>query len=610
MTSASGLGVGIFPIRPPYILGETACSYALRLVGANGYDWRRSTFASRGIPMQDLTRGTTSALASLLDRATVERIEWFTPRASGIGKVTLCGEAFQTSQVLYDRQRFCVGCWAEDANRKIRSDRIPLHLRGWWSVAALSSCPIHSIRLDDHCADCSRTNRIGRAGCSSCLCGADLSRGPRIEVPPISLAAERYVVGRLGGMPRTSDPILDGLPLGDAVFLMQRLGCCLSAGRDVRFGKLPTERRPEMMLAGYQAVQRGSVGVEDTLEHLLAAPGRADQLRVQMGQLYCWFSRLPKGPLQSWMAERIANIVRRHRISWQGWDRHVAAPPTPERISASQAKVYFDASWDRTVAILDAAGLREDVRNLCRPTVDRSRVQDLAQKVDRLIDVDALALRIGVTPASVRKLAEAGILPRDRLAVAAFRYPKFDPIEIEDVLAHMAGSVPLLNQPHARTASIAAAARSVGIVPLCKALLDGRIAAIGRLEGRPALQAILVGTTGLAEVRRPVESPWIGLHEGCKVLGMRLNGLMMVIASGYIGTTKDARGHRMIRRADVDRFHARYISTTELARICRSSAKAVLCRLRTAGIEPVIQLAAYREFEVRLFDRSVAQILV
>lgn len=410
-------------------------------------------------------------------------------------------------------------------------------------------------------------------------------------------------------MPRIPNSILDGLPLGDAVNLMQRLGCCLSAGRDVRFGKLPTERRPEMMLAGYQAIQRGPVGVEDALEHLLGAPGRLDQLRVQMGQLYCWFSRLPRGPLQSWMAERITNIVRRHQISWQGWDRHVAAPPTPERISASQAKVYFDASWDRTVAILDAAGLREDVRDLCRPTVDRSRVREIAQKVERLIDVDALALRIGVTPASVRKLAEAGILPRGRLAVAAFRYPKFDPVEIDDVLARMAGSVPRLDQPPARTASIAAAARSVGIVPLCRALLDGRIAAIGRIEGRPALQAIFVGTAGLAEVRRPAESPWIGLREGCKLLGMRLTGLLMVIASGHIEAIKDARGHRIIRRADVDRFHTRYISTTELARIRRSSAKAVLYRLRAAGIEPVIQLAAYREFEIRLFDRSIAHLL-
>ena len=604
MTSAPGLGVGIFPIRPPYILGETACSYALRLVGANGYDWRRSTFASRGIPMQDLTRGTTSALASLLDRATVERIEWFTPRASGIGKVTLCGEAFQTSQVLYDRQRFCVGCWAEDASRKIRSDRMPLHLRGWWSVAALSSCPIHSIRLDDHCADCSRTNRIGRAGCSSCLCGADLSRAPRIEVPPISLAAERYVVGRLGGMPRASDPILDGLPLGDAVNLMQRLGCCLAAGRDVRFGKLPTERRPEMMLAGYQAVQRGPEGVEEALELLLAAPGRLDQLRVQMGQLYCWFSRLPKGPLQSWMAERIANVVRRHRINWQGWDRHVGSSPVPDQISASQAKLLFGSGWERTVAVLEAAGLRCELQDRCRPTVDRRQVQMLAKRLETLVDVNTLAKRVGITPASVRKLVEAEILLLDPLGQTASAFPKFNPAAVEAILAKMAGRAPFVASPPNGAACLAAVARSVGIVPLCRALLEGRLAPIGQLEAGPGFQRIFVPTTGIVELCRVRELPQVTLSEAGRILRVRKYGLALIAGAGLIPVGENSRGRRVLDRRDVEQFGSRYVSTTELARSRSTSAKAILTRLTAAGCRPAIELAVRGQIEIRLFDRS------
>ncbi|WP_170249361.1 TniQ family protein [Methylobacterium haplocladii] len=594
----------IFPIRPPYILGETACGYTLRLVEANGYDWRRSTFASRGIRMKDLTHGTTSALARILDPAIVERIDWFTPRASETGGVILCGEAFQPSQILYDRQRFCVGCWADDSGRSYGSSRRPLHLRGWWSVAALISCPLHAIRLLDRCAECSRTNRIGQASCTSCMCGADLARVARIEVPSSTLAAERYVVGRLGGLPRIFDPVLDGLPLGDAVNLMQRLGCCLTAGRDVRFGRLPTERRSEMMLAGYHAIQRGPEGVEEALELLLAAPGRLDQLRVQIGQLYCWFSRLPKGRLQSWMAERIANVVRRHRISWQGWDRHVGSSPVPDRISASQAKLLFGSGWERTVAVLEAAGLRCELQDRCRPTVDRRQVQMLAKRLETLVDVNALAKRVGITPASVRKLVEAEILPLDPLGQTASAFPRFDPAAVEAILGKMAGRAPFVASPPKGSACLAAAARSVGIVPLCRALLEGRLAPIGQLEAGPGFKRIFVPTTGIVEACRVRELPQVTLSEAGRILRMRQYGLALIAGTGLIPVGENSRGRRVLDRRDVEQFGSRFVSTTELARSRSTSARAILSRLTAAGCRPAIELAVRGQIEIRLFDRS------
>ncbi len=336
----------------------------------------------------------------------------------------------------------------------------------------------------------------------------------------------------------------------------------------------------------------------------MEGPGKLDQLRIQLGQFYCWFAALPKGELQEWLAERIANVVRRNRISWQNWERHTSSPPVRNHISASRAKGFFDRGWDRTVAILEAAGLRTDIDVRCRPTIDRRHVETLAVKVGRLIDVQDLALTIGITPASVRKLSKAGILSLDPLARAASRHPKFDPVEIEDILARMAGRAPLLQAPPPQSSSVASAARSVGIVPLCRALLDGRIAACGRVEGRQGLQAIHIRTIGLTEFRRPADSPWMGLPEGRRLLGMRLNGLISILASGHIRTIKDVRGHRLLSRADVDRFKARYVSTTELARARGTSAKAVLSELAAAGIHPAIELAPRGRVEVRLFERN------
>lgn len=604
MNPAPEQGGAIFPIRPPHIPGEPACGYMLRLAEANGYDWRRSSFASRGIPMNDLAHGRTSALIPILGRETVERIERFTPRSIQSGKVLLHGETFQSAQILYGRQSFCVGCWADDVADDPGRTRGRRHVRCWWSVATISACPIHCIRLNDRCHECGRTNNRGAGGPCSCHCGADLSRGPRATVAREAIAADAYVVGRLGGAPNCPDPVLDRLPLGDAIALMQRLGCCLTAGRDARVSRVQQEHRPAMMLAGFEAIRLGGEHVEDAIEALLEGPGKLDQLRIQLGQFYCWFASLPKGELQEWLAKRIANVVRRNRISWQNWERHVSSPPVRDQISASQAKGFFDRGWDRTVAILQAAGLRSDVEVRCRPTIDRHRVETLAVKVGRLLDVEDLALAIGITPASVRKLSKAGILPPDPLARAASRYPKFDPVEIESLLARMAGLAPVVQTRPPQSRSVASAARSVGIVPLCRALLDGRIAACGRVEGRPGFQAIHIRTVGLGELRRPADSPWMGLPEGRRALGMRMNGLVPILASGHIRTIKDGHGHRLLCRADVDRFKARYVSTTELARARGTSAKALLSTLAAAGIHPTIEVASRGKIEVRLFERE------
>lgn len=598
-----------FPIRPRHLPGEPASGYARRLAEANGCDWRSDPFNGQGVSMNLLARGDTRALVPLLGREMVEGIDRYSPQRTQDGYVRLNGEKLEPAQVFYERQCCCVACWADDAAGETGSHVSMRHLRCWWSIAAVSVCPIHNLRLNDRCPQCDRTIRLAGARVTVCRCGANLTRSPRTVVEAQATAADAYVVGRLGGCPRVPEAILDTLPLCDAIALMQRLGCCVSAGRDARFGKTDPADRPAMMLAGFHAVRTGNEGIEKTIDALLAAPGRPDRLRVQLGQLYSWFAALPDGDLQSWMATRIANVVKRNQLSWQGWERHVVEPPTPDRISASRAKACLDAGWDRTVAILEAAGLRRDVDERCRPTVDRRQVELLASRVGRFINVDILAGTLGITPASVRKLVAADILPRDRLALAAFRHPRFDPIEVDAILDRMQGNAPVLEVPPSDSVSIVRAARKVGIVALCRAILDGRIIAIARIAGPPGLAGIQIRSAGIAELTRARNDPWIGPLEARKTLGMRRNGLDLIVAAGHIRTIKDARRLRLLDRADVARFQTHYVSTTELSRSFRTSARTILFRLAERGCRPAIELALGDRIEIRLYERSVVDIL-
>lgn len=226
-----------FPIRPRHIPGEPASGYARRLAEANGCDWRSNPFASRGVSTTLLARGDTRALVPFLGRGMVDGIDRYSPRRMRDGHISLNGEKLEPAQVFYERQRYCVACWADDAAGETGGQFPMRHLRCWWSVAAVTVCPIHNVRLNDRCLQCDRTIRLAGGRVTVCRCGANLAQSTRIVVDAHATAADTYVVGRLGGCSRVPHAILDTLPLCDAIALMQRLGCCVSAGRDARFGK-------------------------------------------------------------------------------------------------------------------------------------------------------------------------------------------------------------------------------------------------------------------------------------------------------------------------------------------------------------------------------------
>ena len=127
-----------FPIRPRHIPGEPASGYARRLAEANGYDWRSNPFAGRGVSTALLARGNTRALVPFLGRGMVDGIDRYSPRRMRDGHISLNGEKLEPAQVFYERQRYCVACWADDAAGETGGQFPMRHLRCWWSVAAVT----------------------------------------------------------------------------------------------------------------------------------------------------------------------------------------------------------------------------------------------------------------------------------------------------------------------------------------------------------------------------------------------------------------------------------------------------------------------------------------
>lgn len=600
----------VFPLRPRHEPGEPAHGYVLRLVEANGYTWGGDTLARRGAALADLAAGASLEFAVVHGNAVSDRLAFATPCPVGDGRYRLSGELLNASQIVFGRKRFCAECWMDD-RRMGPIDAGPAelawraHLRSWWAVAAVAACPIHRVALTEHCFACTRTCTFGRATLTTCRCGADLTRMAGGRVDAESVRGGAYIIGRLGGMPPTDVPVLDGLPLCDALALLQRLGSLADVGSSGGARAVVRKRQAVLVSAGMAIALGGNEGVEAALSTRLDGAETADGLPAALGALYGWFREIPDGSLRRWLSERIAAVAGTHGILWTNWRKHVAVDPTPERITVDQARVLLDLSGQPTRRVLRAAGLfPSDARRRIRPTVDRSAVEAVRRRLDNLLDLPTAAWRLGVTPRSLLKLSRSGIFPASDLGSAAFGNAVFfDPAELDAILSMFASGLAVTDVVPSGTRSLPDASRNMGISKLCRLLLDGGILPCGLRAGERGLKAVLIELDACRtdDVAGPDYLTAAGA--ACR-LGLRGETMAGLLAAGHLRAEIGIAGRRLIHRDAVEKFRNRYVTSSELAQAWGTSTRVVLRRMEGAGIRPAIEFVRSGRIQVRLFERA------
>ena len=243
-------------IRPRRNRGEDGASYCARLADANGFLGVQSFCREIGVTIGGLASGRMLSTLANIGRCDLAELSNDSPANRGDG-VHLAGQLL--GRGLYIRtlgRRFCPQCFRADLDRPVVQLSMPREWnRVWWDIAGITACHVHVARLHSRCL-CGRTSDHRQVGIGHCACGVKLSRTPRLAVETAHAAA--YVVGRLGYAPRVDVPLLDELPLGDAIRGIRIFGNTLAPDADEH----------EVLEAGYRTIAGDAQRISDALTRI------------------------------------------------------------------------------------------------------------------------------------------------------------------------------------------------------------------------------------------------------------------------------------------------------------------------------------------------------
>lgn len=132
--------------------------------------------------------------------------------------------------------RVCPHCLRADIEMRDGPVTCRPHRRVWWDLVGVVSCPLHKVLLLHICPNCGMHPSRAPASPRYCRCGHDLIRLTGSHLDDTDLAADRYLIGRLGVVAASRHSFLDHMPLHDAALAMLRIGQAAALGaRGVRF---------------------------------------------------------------------------------------------------------------------------------------------------------------------------------------------------------------------------------------------------------------------------------------------------------------------------------------------------------------------------------------
>ncbi|UNK39133.1 TniQ family protein [Shinella sp. H4-D48] len=202
------------------LLGESARGYFLRLVANEGH-YSASVYGNEiGINGRRLTpEETLDTLLTLpIGDEHKAALRLYSPLADG-SFYNLGGQRLRQRQMVFSTRRFCRACLA-----------VSPHHRVWWDICAFRTCPEHGTPIED--VDASG-QPIGWwwAEVGSDTSGRLLARCAPSQADRHDRTLEAFILERLGVLPQTRWPLLDGYHLYEVIETCEYLGMWLGNER-------------------------------------------------------------------------------------------------------------------------------------------------------------------------------------------------------------------------------------------------------------------------------------------------------------------------------------------------------------------------------------------
>jgi len=598
-------------LRPPACEGESVADHMIRLLQVNGDAWISPNREAGRVLKGGFRRETAATSMAALGIPPADGLLAHTPIAVPRPRhVEIAGEIIHRDSWTVSRRRWCPACWADDLARPPEG-RLPfwnVHRRFWWGITSVETCPIHRVRLRETCPACDGAVRWTVGRMLSCGQGHDLLACAADPLDREDVLADAYVVGRLGAAPRVSVPLLDGIPLADAVDVMQRLGAAAVDGPFGSFAKLPAERRPAAMSAGFRIARDWPGAFADLVADMAKAFGPGNWGAQNLyGYLYDWVRRLPKTPFGEEMRRTFFGEIARHGFLVE---RALAIKYAPRTfVTVRTAARAIGCAHETTRRYLEELGYRSPGSQKGTPVnIPLKAVDDLRALFRDRLNAQETALRLGVGADTVLTLRREGLLRPDPVHERCNRNDWYFMVaDIDALLARLKGHAPTVDAiPDGmaelpRASQMAGAGRTVGV---CRLILNGWLRPVAILESGVGLRAILTSAAAIREAIRRAAGRRHSYREAAAILGLHPESVRALAGAGLLRDCLLPDGSIAVSDESLAAFPATYVTSRELAAGIGTTSRYVTVLLRQAGVRPVADPESLKGYRGSLYRRG------
>ncbi|MCC4297213.1 TniQ family protein [Aurantimonas coralicida] len=597
------------PLRLYPNAGEDALSYLVRWGVRNG-EWNSVRFAANiGVSVDGLRTGRQVGIMESAARLSEGTLAAWSPKTDTRSRTIRIGaDVIRMQDWSASARRWCPACFASDRDPTAplggaEGDGAPWH-RAVWNLAALEKCPEHGTALRSCCPSCGSAQDWDHAPLDTCACGARL-QSEKFSVGDAD-GLSTFVANRVRGATANGPRLLDGLPLGRCLPLLERLGLSELGKPGARWASVRASGAARCTARGYEIASSWPRRFIEVLDGIVAARGVEAISHGGMTLTYGWVHEHWINPMPSDDAGRMLKAALLDHATAHGivseYEMLLGREASTSSLTLSQAASELGMGHARARRLLvRREALPAGRRRSVGMTIDRREVERLRQERARRIDARTARGRLGLGKIPFRGLVMLGLLvPADD----GHGNERFQGSDVERLLERIRGSAPITDTVAEGCMALPEASRKFGvsIAELVRRIATSELCVHGSVHGGGALSAVFVQASDLIGPACDGKNV-LTLQEASAKLWIHPEAVLHVARAGLLAGSREGRAWSFSAVA-VDAFDAAHVSNSRIAASVAASPRSTIARLAGMGIRPVVGPPTCRQ---AIFARSAAE---
>lgn len=501
----------------------------------------------------------------------------------------LLGNILDPKQIGISFRRFCPQCLANGLFHAVCHD-----------ITAIAGCHIHGTLLHDRCSCCGSPIRWTSGYFHRCRnCNTVLSAAPSVPVTPVEAAADNYIFGRLQYKGPASAPFADKILLGDAIYILKKLGTAVLGGN-----RLLAPTPEELGVTQAQAIGEGLALVRDW-DHKF--PALLDELVRQShdmpkeyglekgyGWVYSWSNYLKPTEFGRAITISMERHAANHLIVRGLTYRYdfISTPPRLYTLERAAEECGIGLNAMRTLCVQRGLFPRKPRRGITKG-LEPADVQEMKEILSNSTDLKGATQILGIGGSKCAALIRAKlIVPLMKANVGGIGSHIIKLDEIQKFIKLMRGeaTVKVTNTDQLRPLPIACKFNSIELTDACRLIAEGKLRPSALDPHGRGLQGILIDPQCILPLIREGRN-WLVIAQVKERLGINASTCRLLLRHGFLKSDKEdftTRENWKICGESLDTFERDYCKAREYAEQLGTVGKAAFSRLILLGARPII----------------------